>query len=154
MAHRHPQGTLLCRAGFGNIHPTDWRRVALEVQVVHQLQPLWRRQIGDPIDAWCLLPPVILRDVPYREQFRCTGTEQQFLEPADLPVIPTLGGSVDAFLELKHLAFDFYPANGVPLIHRSDGRVHHFCTPTHASAIHASVLTSAYPLAFPVAFAS
>jgi hypothetical protein len=57
-------------------------------------------------------------------------------------------------VELKHLAFDFHPAHGVPLIPRSDGRVHHVCTPTHASAIHASGLTSAYPLAFPVAFAS
>jgi hypothetical protein len=112
------------------------------------------RQIGDPIDAWCLLALVILRHVPYREQFRCTGTEQQCLEPADVPVILTLGGSVEAFLELTHLAFDLDPAHGVPLIHRSAGRVHHCCTPTHASSIHASGLTSAYPLAFPVALAS
>jgi hypothetical protein len=63
---RNPQGTLLCRPGFGNVHPTAWRRAAREVQGVYPVQPLLGRQIGDPIDPWCLLPLVILRDVPYR----------------------------------------------------------------------------------------
>jgi hypothetical protein len=136
-----PQGLIAClyrRRGFPPI--TSLRFVA--------------HQIGHPIDAWCLLPLVILRDVPYRYQFRGTGAEPPCLESADLPVIPTLGGSVAAFWELQHRAFDVDPAPGVPVLPRSDSRVHHVCTPTHTSPVPTSVLPSAYPLAFPVAFAS
>jgi hypothetical protein len=151
---RHPQGTRRRRAGCGKIHPTARRRVALAVQVWHHVQPLLGRQLGHPIDAWCLLPLVILRDVPYRYQFRGTGAAPPCLESAALPVIPTLGGSVAAFWELQHRAFDVDPAPGVPVLPRSDSRVHHVCTPTHTSPVPTSVLPSAYPLAFPVAFAS
>jgi hypothetical protein len=76
------------------------------------------------------------------------GTEQEVLQPADLPVITTLRGSVDALLELKYLPLNLRPADGIPLIHRSQCRAHHFCTPTRPSTFHTSVLTSAYPLAF------
>ena len=73
---------------------------------------------------------------------------------ADVPVITTWRGSVDALWERTYLPLNLRPADGMPLIHRAQGRAHHCCTPTRPSPFHTSGLTSAYPLAFPVALAS
>jgi hypothetical protein len=48
----------------------------------------------------------------------------------------------------------FFPADRVPSIHRFPNRAHSVLTPTHISIFQAIVSASAYPTAFPRAFAS
>jgi hypothetical protein len=68
--------------------------------------------------------------------------------------ISTTRGLIDALLELKHSSLSFSPSDGVPSIHRFTNRAHSFCTLNPASIIQAIVSASAYPAAFPQAFAS
>jgi hypothetical protein len=68
--------------------------------------------------------------------------------------IATTRGLIDALLELKHPHLGLSPSLGVPSIHRFPDRVHSFCTLSHTSIIQAIVSASAYPVAFPQAFAS
>jgi len=67
--------------------------------------------------------------------------------------IATQRSLINALLELEHLLFKGSPGQGVPFIHRSLNRVHNLFTPTRTFIFHAIVSTSAYPLAFPTAFA-
>lgn len=82
------------------------------------------------------------------------GTSQEFLESADLAVLPPWRGSGDALVELNYCPLNLRLADGMPLRHRSPGRAHHFCTPTRPSPFYTSGLTSAYPPAFLVAVAA
>src|SRR5207237_84827 len=58
-------------------------------------------------------------------------------------------------LKLEHIPLYFLPGNPVPSIHRGCGpRVHSILASCRTSTFHVTVPPSAYPLAFPEAFAS
>jgi hypothetical protein len=60
-----------------------------------------------------------------------------------------------ALLELEHSPLNSLPRNRVPSIHRlSSNRAHSLSTPTDTSIFQVIVSASAYPVAFPRAFAS
>src|SRR5262249_19643510 len=80
--------------------------------------------------------------------------QQEALELANCADIVTTGGSVNALLQLKHLPLDTSPGECVPSIHRSRDRVHSVSTATCAFTIYGAGSPSAYPLAFPEAWAS
>jgi hypothetical protein len=62
---------------------------------------------------------------------------------------------IDALLELEHISLDLFPGQRVPSIHRLFGnRVPSFLTPTRTPIFQVVVSPSAYPVAFPQAFAS
>ena len=83
------------------------------------------------------------------------GVPQQALESANRLRIPTLSGLVDALLQLIHRALELLPGQLVPSIHRGRGRrAHSLWTATHPSTFHGTGSPSAYPQAFPGAFAS
>jgi hypothetical protein len=66
----------------------------------------------------------------------------------------TTRGLIDALLELEHATLDFSPADRVPSIHRFHNRAHSVFTLIYTSIIQVIVSASAYPVAFPWAFAS
>src|SRR5712691_3785243 len=64
-------------------------------------------------------------------------------------------GSVDARLKLEDVPLDLLPGERFPSIHRcSCDRGHSVCTSTGPSTFHVTGALSAYPAAFPWAFAS
>jgi hypothetical protein len=127
--------------------------VPVELEVLYQGPPLRWCERREAIHARGLLAPVVLGHPSYRKELGIVGTSEEFLQPADLSVITTLCGSIDALVERTYLPLNLRPADGMPLIHRLACRAHHLCTPTSPSIFHTSGLTSAYPRAFPVALA-
>ena len=69
--------------------------------------------------------------------------------------IVTTRGSVDAFLQLEDIPLELLPGECLPSIHRcSSNRGHSVSTATYPSTFHITGAPSAYPVAFPRAFAS
>src|SRR5215471_5147978 len=97
---------------------------------------------------------VVLGDPAYGQELRRPGFHQQSLERAHCATITTTCGSVDALLQLEHMPLDFLPGNPVPSIHRGCcARVHSILASCRTSTCHVTVSPSAYPMAFPWAFA-
>ena len=149
-----PQRAWLVRAGRGTVDPSDWRRFPVARPGVGQGQACRWRAGREAVDARGLLAPGVWRDLSYRSSLGRMGTEPAGLKPADVPVIPTWRGSVAALWARHYLPLDRRPADSMPVIHRSQCRAHHVCTPTRPSPVHMSGLTSADPRAFLVALAS
>jgi hypothetical protein len=151
---RYPPRAWLVRAGLGNVDPSSWRRFPVERQGVGQGQACQWREGREAIDARCLLAPVVWRDLPYRSSCGMMGPEQALLKPADVPVITTWRGAVEALVERTHLPLNLRPADGMPWIHGAQCRAHHVCTPPRPLTFHTSGRTSAYPRALLVALAA
>jgi hypothetical protein len=149
-----PPRAWLVRAGLGNVDPSSWRRFPVARQGVGQGQACLWREGREAIDARCLLASVVWRDLPYRSSCGMMGPEQALLKPADVPVITTWRGAVEALVARTHLPLKLRPADGMPWIHRAQCRAHHVCTPPRPLTFHTSGRTSAYPRALLVALAA
>src|SRR6266446_2379131 len=135
-------------------YPTNRGSFITQGQGMRERQPLLGGQGLDPINACRLFPLIVLSDPAYGQELRRPGLHQQSLECAYGATITTTGGSVDAFLKLEHIPLHFLPGNHVPSIHRGCcARVHSILASCHTSTFHVAVSPSAYPIAFPWAFA-
>jgi hypothetical protein len=141
-----------CRAW--ECRPSSWRRFPVERQGVGQGQACRWHEGREAIDARGLLAPVVWCDLPYRSSCGMMGPEQVLLKPADVPVITTWRGAVEALVARTHLPLKLRPADGMPWIHRAQCRAHHVCTPPRPLTFHTSGRTSAYPRALLVALAA
>ena len=98
---------------------------------------------------------VILGDPSYGEEFGGPGRHEEALELANCADVATTCGLVDAFLQLKDLSLDLLPGAGLPAIPRCGCcRGQSLSTATPPSTSHVTGAPSAYPVAFPQAFAS
>ena len=132
----------------------DGQSLTIEAEGPRQLQAFRGRYGFYPIDTRCPFALVALGDPSDRDKLCRPGMHHQALEPANCADIATTGGLVNTRLQLKHLSLETAPRNGVPSIHRSDDRGHSLLTATCVSTVHVTVPPSAYPPAFPGAFAS
>ena len=149
-AHRASLACAGCRPG----DPTPGRGVPVERPGLRQGTPCHWRERREAIPARGLLAPVVLGPLSHRQERGRVGTSAAGLPPADLAVIPTRRGSLDALLELTPLPRTRRPTDGMPWRHRLARRAHHCSTPTHPAGFPTSGRTSADPLAFPVALAA
>src|SRR6516165_10274091 len=160
---RDTQGPLLSFSWFGYPDPAirsgfDAFPVLRVYLFCHGKPSLWGNGF-DSIDPSRLLALVVLSD-PSRGQQPCRfRLHQELLEFLNCPCIATLTGSVDAFLDAEHMLLEFLPGKLAPRLTHLRGwfrcrRCFSLCHRTHPLPLHTAVPTSAYPLAFPAAFAS
>ena len=79
---------------------------------------------------------------------------QKSLQVVNGFVIATLRGSIDLFLQSVHLPYQLAPGDRCPVFDWLRCHRFRFFPVTHSSIFHPTVPMSAYPLAFPEAFAS
>ena len=94
--------------GFVNIRIARLR-LGGQRQAFRQVEPLAGREGFHPIDPGGPFPPVVLRDLPYRQVAGRPGPHQQSLESVDGLDIATTGGSEDSGLELRDLHLEQLP---------------------------------------------
>src|SRR5262249_30611066 len=141
--------------GFGNPDPSHRLSLLPDLQGLCQRQALWGCQGLHPIDAGAAFALILLSDSPHSQEPSCSRLHQEVLESVDCSHIVTTRGSVDAFLQLEDVPLEMLPRERLPSIHRCYcRRGHSVSTATHPSTFHVTGAPSAYPVAFPRAFAS
>jgi hypothetical protein len=148
------QRALLPCPGLRKIDPTYRGGVPVKRPVRRQARPFRGRARREALHARGLLAPVVWGHLSHRKALGIVRTSEALLQPADLAVIPTLCGSIDALLERPDLPLNLRPADGMPVLHRRAGRAQHLSTPTHPAIFHTSGRTAADPRACPVALAA
>jgi hypothetical protein len=112
------------------------------------------RQGFDPVDTRGLLAVILLGHLPYGSSPCRPRFHQEVLALAPCSDLPTTRGSVDALLKLEHCPLESLPGNSVPSLQRCRGlRGHGVLASMGSSTFHGVVSPSAYPVAFPWAFA-
>src|ERR687887_591535 len=94
---------------------------------------------------------IVLGDAADCEQFRSPRLQEEFLESAD---ISRVRGFVDPPFELKHRDLQLTPGELVPFIRSRCRLAHDVFTLLGSSPFRSTARLSAYPPAFPEAFAS
>jgi hypothetical protein len=148
------QGPVLRRRGrVGNPPPPNRRGRASQGKGLRQPQALRTGAGFHPLTPGGPFPLMVLRAPSDREALGRPGMPQQALASADWADIAPAGGVVKALWQREPMPLEATPGERVPSIQRSPHRVQSLVTATRPLTVHVAVPPSAYPLAFPGAWA-
>jgi len=149
------QGPVLRRRGrVGNPPPPNRRGRASQGKGLRQPQALRTGAGFHPLTPGGPFPLMVLRAPSDREALGRPGMPQQALASADWADIAPAGGVVKALWQREPMPLEATPGERVPSIQRSPHRVQSLVTATRPLTVHVAVPPSAYPLAFPGAWAA
>jgi len=154
LPHGHASRALCRGAGLGNPDPAYRCGLEVQAQRMGEASPLGRGEGLHAVHSGGVLPTGVLRHPAGGHACRIPGLPPTSLPRADGLAVPTTTGAGASLVALADRPLTCPPRDVWPCIPRTRVRGPAVCTPTGRAPVHTPGLTSAYPRAFPAAFAS